>query len=216
MAGLISYETDAANLTGRAANPCPKCGKPLTDAAGLGWCPACGYCRSLEETPQVAKVKVQEAEAQTAPHSMREPPSEPSGPFLIPIWLLCLVVGAIGIAVGSYFIGRNLAPNALPRALWTTCQIGGGVLVLLVGQFLALVRIAPFDEKLSFKDAVLPLRLYGQVIKRLPSMGFSLCTLGWGLTLIASALFFIGGLNHWFVYLKNNKDRPPAVIKSRS
>jgi len=32
-----------------ASFPCPRCGKPLTDAAGLGWCRACGYCRSLEE-----------------------------------------------------------------------------------------------------------------------------------------------------------------------
>src|SRR5262245_55714947 len=28
---------------------CPRCQGKLTDPRGLGWCQACGYCRSLEE-----------------------------------------------------------------------------------------------------------------------------------------------------------------------
>src|SRR2546426_426791 len=31
-----------------AADNCPHCRQPLIDPAGLGWCKACGYCRSLE------------------------------------------------------------------------------------------------------------------------------------------------------------------------
>ena len=26
---------------------CPRCGQALIDPSGLGWCKACGYCRSL-------------------------------------------------------------------------------------------------------------------------------------------------------------------------
>ena len=32
-----------------AVDPCPRCGKTLVDPAGLGWCPACGYCKSLAQ-----------------------------------------------------------------------------------------------------------------------------------------------------------------------
>ena len=31
------------------SSACPRCGARLTNPDGLGWCPGCGYCRSLEE-----------------------------------------------------------------------------------------------------------------------------------------------------------------------
>src|SRR4051794_28944721 len=45
-------ETEAA----APADPslCPRCGGKLTNPDGLGWCPGCGYCRSLEEEKAVA------------------------------------------------------------------------------------------------------------------------------------------------------------------
>jgi len=193
-------------------NPCPKCGKPLTDAAGLGWCPACGYCRSLEETPTRAELE-REAPPSPATDELGKPVG-PSKEFVIPVWAMLLVLGIAALAGGSYFAGKKLDPNSFGRALWTSVQIALGILVLFIGQFIALVRVAPSDPTLSFKDAILPFRLYGHVFQRLPRLSFSVCTLGWGITLIAAALFFIGGLNHWFSYIQSNKNRNQATSRS--
>ena len=40
---------------------------------------------------------------------------------------------------------------------------------MFAGQFLAVLRIAPEDSNLHFWDAVFPFRLYGLVLKRLPT-----------------------------------------------
>lgn len=182
-------------------NGCPRCGKALTDSTGLGWCSACGYCRSLEEAPRVEKTPETTA-------SLLEPtPQGKPQEFLIPIWSLVLVLGMGLIGLMAYFAGKQLAEKPFERALWTSVQIGVGVIVLLLGQLLALIQIAPHDEKLSFKDLFLPLRLYGQVFTRLPRCQVSVWTLGWGLSLIASALLLIGGLGHWFTYIKGNKNQ---------
>jgi hypothetical protein len=204
---MASVETQA--LAPAAANACPRCGKPLTDAAGLGWCPACGYCRSLEETAGHAEV----AEAEKAKvASVAAAPAAAAAPFVIPAWPFPLLLGMIGLAAVSWYMGTKLAPNSLERALWTTVQIGAGVLLLLLGQFYALMRLAPDDAKLGMKDAILPFRLYGLVFARLPGMKVSVWTLGWGLSAIASALIFIGGLNHWFTYLNKKDPRGAAPV----
>lgn len=196
-----------------AVAPCPRCGKPLTDAAGLGWCAACGYCRSLEET--AGQVKVENAEIKAAPPApvAAAVPTSPAAERLAWLFPLLLGIGVIGWI--SFSAGRRLPPDSFPRALWTSVEIAAGVLVLLVGQFIALIRLAPSDEKLSFKDVLMPFRLYGHIFPRARSMPLPVWTLGWGLSAIASALLFVGGLNHWFTYLKKDKNPNPPVVTPR-
>ena len=189
-----------------AAGPCPRCGQALTDAAGLGWCQACGYCRSLEE------VRVQDpmqAPSQTAaPVAMAE-----AGKLVTktPIWLWVLVVGLVMLTGGSYFAGRRLPLNSYPRALWTTLQIALGLLTMFTAQFFALFKIAHHDETLTMKDVFFPGRLWSQAFKRMPGYGWHFCVACWGVVLITCALFFIGGLNHWLTYLPNNKNNTQNI-----
>jgi hypothetical protein len=87
----------------------------------------------------------------------------------------------------------------------TSLQIAGGVIIMLIGQFIGLLKIAPEESTLSFKDAVFPFRLYGFVFKRLPRTQLTLYFGIWGLAAAISAGVFIGGLPHWLTYLPDSK-----------
>jgi hypothetical protein len=188
---------------------CPRCTKPLTDPAGMGWCQSCGFCRSLEED----KAKIHLEAAPAKPLDMLAPtgPAEQgSGLGLVWLWLL---LGVIGLGAVSQVPARCLAPNSFERAVWTTGQIGLGILLILAGQLIALVQLAPHDEKLSFKDMFVPFNLWGQVLKRLPALRVPLWLGGWGLVMSLSAGIFIGGLSHWMTYLPGQKNHPSNQAK---
>jgi hypothetical protein len=203
--------TEAPSAEPAATNPCPKCAKPLTDAAGLGWCPACGYCRALAETAG----KTDPAKPASSPEVDVTPATLAAAAARLPLWVAPLAVGMGLFVVVSLYIGKLLPPNSFERALWTTLQIMVGLGVLFAGQFIALIYIAPQDEKLGFKDAIFPFRLYGLVFQRLPQLRLSVWCLGWGVSIIVSAFVFIGGLGHWFTYLKNNKDKAANATSNK-
>jgi hypothetical protein len=180
---------------------CPRCQKPLVDPKGLGWCQACGYCRSLDEDR--ARLTLQpETKTQT------EVAIGGSGaaPTRFPIWVLVLLAGILVLAAGSWAAGHYLHLKPLHRALWTSAQIGGGILVMFLGQCYGLLHIAPEEASLHFHDAIIPFRLYGLVCNRLPRMAVVLCIGSWGLALTLSALIFIGGLSHLLIYLPKSRE----------
>src|SRR4051812_43042147 len=86
-----------------ATTPCPKCRKPLTDAAGLGWCQACGYCKSLSE---VALPPVAGATGQAPRGALVETGAVIAG---MPPWLWVAVINAAAIAAASFAIGKFVA-----------------------------------------------------------------------------------------------------------
>jgi hypothetical protein len=179
---------------------CPRCHKPLIDPNGLGWCKTCGYCRSLE--------------LEKNNKLLAAAPGPSRGAVLagaaghIPLWFWVLLAGIAILAGLSLAAGRWLPPgNTLPRALWTSIQIGVGLALIFTGQLIAVVHIAPEDEKLSFKDAVVPTRLWLLVSKRLPRCCGCLWVSTWGLALVVFAVLFIGGLQHWFKYVPNSKNQ---------
>jgi hypothetical protein len=92
-------------------------------------------------------------------------------------------------------------------------QVGVGVVLIFVGQLIALVYVAPEDEKLSFKDAIVPTRLWTLVGKRLNRLYGCLWISVWGLATVVFAFVFIGGLQHWMSYLPNsNKNQPKPLV----
>ena len=116
-----------------------------------------------------------------------------------------MLIGCVGFAAFSLVPGLQLPKDSFDRALWTTCQIGAGLALMFVAQFVAVIIIAPDDDKISFKDVLLPFRLWSLVCKRLPKTYLSVWLASWGLTLIVSALIFVGGLPYWMNYLPGNK-----------
>jgi hypothetical protein len=193
---------------------CPRCSKPLTDAKGLGWCQACGFCKSLEEDR--AKIPLQNPA--TAPAKANAVGAMGMVVGNLPIWLWILLLGMALFAAATLLPAHYFGKNPLHRALWCTGQIVGGLVLLFTAQFLALLRLAPEDEKLGIKDVFLPFRLWGLIFQRLPALRFPLWIGGWGVAIIISALVFVGGLSHWMTYLPksgNDKGGPGATRPAR-
>lgn len=127
----------------------------------------------------------------------------------VPIWSWLLLAGLVAVIVGSLAVDRYLpAGKNFPRAFWATAQIAGGLLICFACQLYALIQVAADDEKLGFKDAIMPTRLWSVVCKRLPRTAPSLLGGVWGLALVVCSFLFIGGLGHWYSYLPGVKDRP--------
>lgn len=173
--------------------PCPRCEARLIDPEGMALCPACGWCRTLAEA---ASLTVEQA------RPVQRPSVLGSREFLellrkSPGWTWIMAGGIIVAAILSAVVNWQLPPEGFVRALWTTGQIGLGVVLVLVAQTWALVLLAPQDERLGNKDLFLSGRLWGLILKRLPETQWQLAIAVWGVTLSVGAVLWIGGLSYW-------------------
>jgi uncharacterized Zn finger protein (UPF0148 family) len=204
--------TEAAPVLAEPApvsDVCPKCSAKLVDSNGLGWCAACGYCRTLTES----NINLEP----TRPRTIRK--TLPSLGGLVettqavgqlPSWFWMLLFVIAQGTVLSLIAGRDLPPgDNFVRALWTTAQLGLGVLLVLIAQCWLLMHIAPEDPTLSYKDAVIPFRIWALAFRRLPKCRISLWIAAFGVTLVVGAIAFIGGLEHWLGYLHAPNAPPP-------
>ena len=186
------------NPTTTAALPCPRCQSPLIDPAGLGWCKACGYCRSLAEVDK-----------KTAEIEVAQQPSQLTVTGAVvgqtPLWVCVTLIGMGLIIAATWAASHYWRWTPLDRAIFTSGQVLASLTIILVAQFIALLKIAPEDAALTVKDAIFPFRLYALVLKRLPSMSFAIYAAVWGLTAIIAVNLFIGGLGHWLTYLPDSK-----------
>ena len=179
---------------------CPRCQKPLADAAGLGWCQACGYCRSLVEDR--ARLPLDKAVVKAGPTA--GPPGSPSRPS--PLWAIVLFAGIALLALGCYAASRHYPLTPLQRRVWTSIQILAGLAIMFAGQCYALLTIAPGDAALHFFDAIVPLRLYALVYQGVCQTCLALWICERGLTLVLSALICVGGLGHLTNYLPKSSE----------
>src|SRR5262249_14335345 len=114
-------EKTADKSLAEETTPCPRCGKPLMNAAELGWCQACGYCRSLDDTV-IRTLALASQESAPAAHTAPAVYYAGAAVSRIPWWLIVLVIGVLAVAGLSIWRGRHLPTSGLPRALWTTIQ----------------------------------------------------------------------------------------------
>lgn len=212
---LSAAEMSLAPAEKPKAEACPKCAKPLANSAGLGWCSACGYCRSLEGETKTLAAPTQTEDGKTPPGGRIEETSKAVAN--LPLWFwVTLIVVADAVAI-SIVAGRQLPEGSnFQRALWCTLQIGFGVLLLLLSQWWVLLQIGPDEPTLSFRDAFVPGRLWGLAFKRLPKNQVALWLAAFGLTLAVTAGVCIGGVGHWLSYLPNAKPADAPATKGPS
>ena len=185
---------------------CPRCRMPLIDPKGLGWCKACGYCRSIAES----EAQASQTAAPAAPTTLT---ATSSAIRQTATWVWVTLIGMLLVAGATFALGW-LPLTPLQRALLASVQIAAGFGLMFAGQFMGLLRIAPEEATLSFKDAVFPFRLYGLIFKRLPSTRHTVYFGAWGLAAIVSATVFIGGLGHWFTYMPGYQKNQAQKTKS--
>jgi hypothetical protein len=209
MSQLVS--TPEINNAGKA---CPRCQQPLVDPNGLGWCKACGYCKSLAESEKT------NAKAPPLPTEKAAPQNAvmATGSAIVqtPTWFWVSLVGVVLVSGATFACAHYLKFTPLQRALLTSGQMVVGAGVMFLGQFIGLLRIAPDESTLGFCDAVFPFRLYGMVMKHLPSTRHTVYLGVWGLTAIIAANIFIGGLPHLLTYLPKSQEKGPQIPKANS
>ncbi|HYT88928.1 MAG TPA: hypothetical protein VEL76_09480, partial [Gemmataceae bacterium] len=127
-----------------------------------------------------------------------------------------MLAGVGVIAVFSLPPRVSLPEEGLPRCLWSTIQLGIGILMILAAQLWALLVLADTDERLSYKDAIFSGRLWGLTLWKLPATRQQLWLGAWGIAAILSALFLIGGLSHWFTYLPRSATAEPAAVEQET
>jgi hypothetical protein len=200
-----------ATVPAKASLPCPRCKKPLIDPNGLGWCKACGYCKSLEE----GEKKAAEIEEKPLP-SLGGLTATGAAIGQSPLWIWVTLIGLGAVIGGTWFAEKSMSLTPFSRALFTTIQMAAGLALMLLGQFVGLLRIAPEDPTMSFKDAIFPFKLYALALKRLPTTQWTIYFGVWGLTAIITANIFVGGMLHWLDYLPGNRDKGTRNFPARS
>jgi hypothetical protein len=182
------------------AAACPRCGGKLTNPYGLGWCSACGYCRSLEEE----KVNVPAAAPAAAPAKPSLLGATEFGQALkfIPDWVWPLLGGTATVVVFSVVADYQLPELDFRRALWSVIQMLLSVIGLILAQLWVALVIAAEDDKLGARDVILPGRVWRGAVQRLPATRRQVWMGAWCLTALICGAAVVGGWGYWLEMLK--------------
>jgi hypothetical protein len=112
---------------------------------------------------------------------------------LIPAWGWVLGVGtvaAIGLSVGGRFYCED--PGQL--CLWTITQATIGLMMFLVGHFIAYLNAVSRSADFSILSIIVtPFKIWRPAIRRFPQGAWKLDLAVWGLTLVVGAFAIVGG-----------------------
>jgi hypothetical protein len=186
---------------------CPNCEAKLIDPAGLGWCRKCGYCKSLEE--DIARVPLHDTRTEHRPPSFLGLVEFFQLLKRLPSWAWVLIGGALTLVCMNIPPSQSLPMEGIKRAAWSSTEIILGLVMIFSAQLWALFILGPHDDKLGFKDAILPGRLWVAAVQKLPATHGQVWLASWGITMILSGILLVGGLSHWLSYLP--KSLPPDV-----
>jgi hypothetical protein len=169
---------------------CPRCSTALIDPKGFGLCPRCGYCRSLENSPEILPPARWHSDLRGSWYEQWS--------AAVPGWLRVLLAGVAGLGVASFAAGQLLPEPSAVRAIWTLGQLGLGLVVIAAAQLAAYVRLSLQENRLGLVDLIFPDRLWSQILTRMPEMRWPVWLGAWGLAAMIFAVLFIGGLTFWF------------------
>jgi hypothetical protein len=181
---------------------CPRCATKLTNPDGLGWCPGCGFCRTLEE------------EGKALPLPEPERPKKPSvlgatelGEAMryMPGWVWLLLGGIALVASVSVAADYLLPEDCLARALWGALQMVMGVVGLITAQCWVLAMFGSKEEGIGARDIFLPGRVWRAAFRRLPATRKAVWLGGWSLTGLICGAAVIGGYNYWLQVIQERR-----------
>jgi len=153
-------------------------------------------------------------------------PQAPRGPSLLgvvefaevlgklPRWLWVLLGGTVIVVVISLAANFVLPDDSLVRALWSSVQLGLGLLGILAAQIWAFLLIAPETEHLSSKDLILSTRLWTITLRRLPETQAKLWLGAWSFGGALCAVFLVGGFSYWYQFYKPKRIADKGLIQA--
>lgn len=181
---------------------CPRCGAKLTDPEGLGWCPGCGYCRSLEEEGQALPA--------AAPAAAKKPSALGASEFgeamkRMPSWAWPLLVG-VAVVLGMSIAADTLLPeDCLARALWSAIQMVLSVIGLIAAQLWAIMIVGEREDGLGARDLFLSARVWRAAFRRLPDTRKAIWLGAWSLTALVCGAAVVGGFNYWLELVQQRR-----------
>jgi hypothetical protein len=184
---------------------CPRCGGKLTNPDGIGWCPGCGYCRSLEDEG-----------AEVAPPPEPAAPKQPSalgaaefGVAMrrVPLWFWPLLGGVAVVGGASVAADYLLPEECLARALTSALQMVLSVVGLVAAQLWAMMIVGAHEEGLGARDVILPGRLWRATFRRLPATRLPVWLGAWSVTALVCGAAVIGGFNYWLEVVREERVR---------
>jgi hypothetical protein len=168
---------------------CPRCGGVLRFPDTLAACYDCGYSRSGGEPDP--------SESETTPQKRRSDVDEFfAATRKLPGWVWILSFGVLAIAAASVAANHLLPNYSYRRALWTTLELGIGVVALFTAQIWALFLLAG-EDGLGPMDIIYPFRFWSASFGKLPRTSRPLCLGSWALTAALCSVLFVGGLGYW-------------------
>ncbi|HBL41825.1 hypothetical protein [Gimesia sp.] len=162
---------------------CSECG--TFEPWGLSsWCPQCGYYPKLGKCVGQSDVQGQSLQPAPQPENIWE---------LIPAWGWVAGAGtiaAIGLSIGGRFYCED--PGQL--CLWTITQATVGLMMFLIGHFIAYLNAVSRSADFSILSIVMtPFKIWRPAIHRFPKGVWKLDLAVWGLTLVVGAFAIVGG-----------------------
>ncbi|MBY0525913.1 MAG: protein kinase [Gemmataceae bacterium] len=174
----------------KVSNPgtCPRCGNQMSGSERM-WCLTCGYIPS-EPTE-----------------------NKPDGPEPMTWrWIYVLAAGVAVLVVAALIASYFLPPTGPVRAwLGTGAAILGVVVLLAAHVWLFFIALPHRDDHAIF-NYIDPTRLWRYVGENLRETTRQVQIASWGLTLLLSGCFVIGGLTYWLPTKPRKRPKPPATI----
>ncbi len=191
---------------GLSKRRCPKCNGPFVNVSGWNWCHRCGHREEGQASQQVI--------TPTTPTAGRTKSASSTSELalavqVIPSWGWFLILGLGCVAAASFIADYNLPEKSRIRALWSTVQALGGLVVFLIAGVAASGKLAGSHRSLGMSDMLFPDRLWGMAFKSLPATRWHVCTAAWAITAMLCGLFWVGGLSYWLP--SKVKPRPAKV-----
>ncbi len=170
---------------------CPRCQTVLTDPLGIGLCPRCGYCRSLELKGAAVLAAPPPPLWKTAADGLWQAlGSAPAACF--PVFVAALIVVPMALVAD-----RQFPAGTRGRALWSAGHLFSGLVLLAAGQAWAITILKRMSERVGWADMVAPVRLWGMTLRRLPATALPVGLGGSGALLMLAAAVWVGGLSYW-------------------
>ncbi len=170
---------------------CPRCHTLLTDPHGIGLCPRCGFCRSLEVDGAAALAAAGRPRRVGGWHDL------PQALRAAPAAFVAVAVAFAAVVPLALVADRHFPPGSRARALWSAGHLACGVLLLSAGQAWAVAILKQLKERVGWGDMLSPLQLWGLAARRLPETAWPVGLGGSGALAVLSAVVWVGGLSYW-------------------